>query len=91
MEFNFGLPKYRFFSACYKPILSVNQNAEGLHMTTFWKNLQQLAHGQLFNGGYLSAEVARAQAESVTKADGKRTCSDDTVRRPPHPQIAAYR
>ncbi|HET7064592.1 MAG TPA: hypothetical protein VFI49_09970 [Rudaea sp.] len=60
-------------------------------MTTFWKNLQQLAHGQLFNGGYLSADVARAQAESVTKANAQRTCPNDTVRRPPHAQIAAYR
>jgi len=91
MEFNFGLQKYRFFTRRYKPILSFHQNAEGLQMSTFWKNLQQLAHGQLFNGGYLGADVARAQAESVTKADDKRTCSNDTVRRPPHPQIAAYR
>ena len=60
-------------------------------MSTFWKNLQQLAHGQLFNGGYLSPDVARTQAESVAKADDKRICSNDTVRRPPHPQIAAYR
>jgi hypothetical protein len=33
-------------------------------MTAFWKNLQQLAHGQLFHGGYLSPDVARTQAES---------------------------
>jgi hypothetical protein len=91
MEFNFGLQKYRFFTRRYKPILCVNQNAEGLHMTTFWKNLQQLANGQLFNGGYLSAEVARAQANSATKAEVPRTCSNDALRRPPHPQIAAYR
>jgi len=91
MEFNFGLQKYRFFARRHKPILCVNQNAEGLHMTTFWKNLQQLAHGQLFNGGYLSPDVARTQAESVIKTDVKRPCSNDTVRRPPHPQIAAYR
>lgn len=91
MEFNFGLQKYRFFTRGYKPILSVNQNAEGLNMTTFWKNLQQLAHGQLFNGGYLSADVARTQAKSVTKAEAQRNASNDTVRRPPHPQIAAYR
>jgi hypothetical protein len=91
MEFNFGLQKYRFFARRYKPILCVNQNAEALHMTTFWKNLQQLAHGQLFNGGYLGVDVARAQAKSVTKADAQRTCSNETVRRPPHPQIAAYR
>jgi hypothetical protein len=91
MEFNFGLQKYRFFARRYKPILRFNQNAEDLHMTSFWKNLQQLAHGQLFNGGYLRADVARTQAESVTKVDVKRTCSNDTVRKPPHPQIAAYR
>ena len=60
-------------------------------MTAFWKNLQQLAHGQLFNGGYLSADVARTQAQSATKAETKRTCPDDSVRRPPHAQIAAYR
>ena len=91
MEFNFGLQKYRFFGRRYKPILCVNQNAEGLHMTTFWKNLQQLAHGQLFNGGYLSPDVARTQAESVIKTEIKRNCSNEAVRRPPHPQIAAYR
>jgi hypothetical protein len=85
------LQKYRFFTRGYKPIFSFHQTAEGLHMTDFWKNLQQLAHGQLFNGGYLGKEVARTQAESVTKTDAKRTCSNDTVRRPPHPQIAAYR
>ena len=54
-------------------------------MTAFWKNLQQLAHGQLFNGGYLSPDVARTQAESVIKTEIKRNCSNDTVRRPPHP------
>ena len=91
MEFNFGLQKYRFFTRGYKPILSFHQNAEVLQMSTFWKNLQQLAHGQLFNGGYLSADVARTQAKSVTKETAPRTCSNDTVRRPPHPQIAAYR
>ena len=91
MEFNFGLQKYRFFTRRYKPILSFHQNAEGMNMTSFWKNLQQLAHGQLFNGGYLRPDVARTQAESVIKTDVKRPCSNDTVRRPPHPQIAAYR
>jgi len=60
-------------------------------MTTFWKNLQQLAQGQLFNGGYLSADVARTQANSTTKTDSQRTCSNDALRRPPHVQIAAYR
>jgi hypothetical protein len=60
-------------------------------MTAFWKNLQQLAQGQLFNGGYLSPGVARDQAKSLTKVDDKRTCSNDSIRRPPHPQIAAYR
>ena len=91
MEFNFGLQKYRFFTRRYKPILSFHQNAEGMNMSAFWKNLQQLAHGQLFNGGYLGADVARTQAESVTKPEVQRTCTNDTVRRPPHPQIAAYR
>ena len=91
MEFNFGLQKYRFFARGYKPILCFHQNAEGLKMTTFWKNLQQLAHGQLFNGGYLAPDVARTQAESVIKTDVKHARSNDTVRRPPHPQIAAYR
>jgi len=60
-------------------------------MADFWKNLQQLAYGQLFNGGYLGTDVARTQAESVTKTDVKRACSNDTVRRTPHAQIAAYR
>lgn len=60
-------------------------------MTAFWKNLQQLAHGQLFNGGYLSADVARERAETAAKAQDKRTCTQDSIRRPPHPQIAAYR
>jgi hypothetical protein len=91
MEFNFGLQKYRFFTRRYKPILSFHQNAEGMNMTSFWKNLQQLAHGQLFNGGYLSPDVARTQAESVIKTETKRNCSNEAVRRPPHPQIAAYR
>jgi len=91
MEFNFGLQKYRFFTRRYKPILCFDQNAEGRHMSTFWKNLQQLAQGQLFNGGYLSPDVARTQAESAAKAEVRRNCSNDSVRRPPHPQIAAYR
>ena len=60
-------------------------------MTAFWKNLQQLAHGQLFNGGYLSTDVARERAQSAEKADTERTCTRDSIRRPPHPQIAAYR
>jgi hypothetical protein len=85
------LQKYRFFTRGYKPILPFHQTAEGPNMTTFWKNLQQLAHGQLFNGGYLGTDVARTQAESVIKTEVKRTCTNDTVRRPPHPQIAAYR
>jgi hypothetical protein len=60
-------------------------------MTSFWKNLQQLAHGQLLNGGHLSAEVARELAKPEAKAETRRTCTDDAMRRPPHPQIAAYR
>lgn len=60
-------------------------------MTAFWKNLQQLAQGQLFNGGYLSADVARDQARSLSNVDDKRTCTNDLIRRPPHQQIAAYR
>lgn len=91
MEFNFGLQKYRFFSRGYKPILCLNQNVEGLDMTAFWKNLHQLAHGQLLNGGHLSGEVARQLAKPEAKVDTRRTCSDEAIRRPPHPQIAAYR
>jgi hypothetical protein len=60
-------------------------------MTAFWKNLQQLAHGQLFNGGYLGPDVARDQARALTKADDGSGCTKDPIRRPPHPQIAAYR
>ncbi len=59
-------------------------------MTVFWKNLQQLAHGQLFNGGHLGADVAHKLAESTSKRDDK-PCDNEFVRRPPHPQIAAYR
>jgi len=85
------LQKYRFFTRDYKPILCFHQTAEGPYMATFWKNLQQLAHGQLFNGGYLGTDVARTQDESAARPEVKRACSNDTVRRPPHPQIAAYR
>ncbi len=60
-------------------------------MTAFWKNLQQLAHGQLFNGGYLNADVARERARSAQKTIEKRISANDAIRRPPHPQIAAYR
>ena len=60
-------------------------------MTAFWKNLQQLAHGQLFNGGYLSADVARERAAAAEKTQAPRTASPDPLRRPPHTQIAAYR
>jgi hypothetical protein len=91
MEFNFGLQKYRFFARRHKPILCVNQNAEGRHMTTFWKNLQLLAQGQLFNGGYLSADAARAQVKPETKTERPRASPNDALRRPPHAQIAAYR
>ena len=60
-------------------------------MNTFWKNLQQLAQGQLFNGGYLSPDVARTQAKPETKTERPRASSNDALRRPPHAQIAAYR
>ena len=60
-------------------------------MTAFWKNLQQLAHGQLFNGGHVSTDAAHKLAQSAGKADDKQRCRGDFVRRPPHPQIAAYR
>lgn len=60
-------------------------------MTAFWKNLQQLASGQLFNGGYLGADLARERADAAEKARTTRTCPQEPVRRPPHPQIAAYR
>ncbi|HSE11241.1 MAG TPA: hypothetical protein VLB69_01285 [Rudaea sp.] len=60
-------------------------------MTAFWKNLQQLAHGQLFNGGHLGGEVARQLAKPETKLDTRRTRSNDAIRRPAHAQIATYR
>jgi hypothetical protein len=91
MEFNFGLQKYRFFTRRYKPILLFHQDVEGPNMTAFWKNLHQLAHGQLLNGGHLNGETVRQLAKPEAKLDAKRTCSSDAIRRPPHPQIAAYR
>ena len=60
-------------------------------MLAFWKNLHQLTRGQLFNGGYLGAEATRSEAEAVAKADDRRNCRSDPLRRPPHTQIAAYR
>jgi hypothetical protein len=60
-------------------------------MTTFWKQLQGLALGQLFNGGYLSVEAACKQANPEAKADDTRARTNDPIRRPPHVQIAAYR
>jgi len=34
-------------------------------MTPFWKNLHRLAHGQLFNGGYMDEKSATAIAAKV--------------------------
>jgi len=55
-------------------------------MTTFWKQLQRLALGQLFNGGYLSAPPASA------KPAAKPLPKDRTAEfgnRLPHAQIVA--
>jgi len=61
-------------------------------MTAFWKNLHQLAHGQLFNGGYLTEKTA---AQLAAKTNGT-TCRKPgrtgvEQRGPAHPQIAAFR
>ena len=89
MEFNFGLQKYRFFTRVYKPILSFHQNAEGMNMTSFWKNLQQLAHGQLFNGGYLGGRAAALpsrNAQPTPVAAGTRT--NERNQRLPNARVA---
>jgi hypothetical protein len=52
------LQKYRFFAGAGKPILCFHQIEEASAMTAFWKNLQALALGQLFNGGYLGGRTA---------------------------------
>jgi hypothetical protein len=52
------LQKYRFFAGAGKPILCFHQIEEASAMTAFWKNLQALALGQLFNGGYFGGRTA---------------------------------
>ncbi len=41
-------------------------------MNSFWKNISQLAQGQLFHGGYLSREtvIRLAQEKTCAKANG---------------------
>lgn len=59
-------------------------------MTTFWKNLHGLAHGQLFNGGYLAPSTAAALAAVKKSADSKCNAGD-CRQRSPWPRLAAYR
>ena len=61
-------------------------------MTAFWKNLQQLAHGQLFNGGYLTEKTAAPLAAKANTATCRKPGRAGAEQRgPAHPQIAAFR
>jgi len=86
------LQKHRFFSRAGKPMLSLHQIAQTSAMTTFWKNLQQIARAQLFTGGHLGASEVAAQAARMQEAP---TCQmpqrDDPNRGLRHVQIAALR
>ena len=61
-------------------------------MSTFWKNLHQVARGQLFNGGHLSASDIAAEAARIHKATPcEKPRRDDPNRGLRHVQIAALR
>jgi hypothetical protein len=60
-------------------------------MTPFWKNLQQLALGQLFNGGH-PAVAANTNDDAKRQAQTAKSAGNGTVgNRAPHLQIAACR
>jgi hypothetical protein len=55
-------------------------------MSTFWKNLAQVAQGQLFMGGHLSHAVVAGMANCAQPSKGKR---DDSCRdHLPWPRLA---
>ncbi len=59
-------------------------------MTAFWKNLQALALGQLFNGGYLGGRAAALpshNAQPTPAAAGTRT--NERNQRLPNARVAA--
>lgn len=55
-------------------------------MTTFWKNLAQVAQGQLFMGGHLSQAVVVEMAKCMNRNNGQRNdaCRDQL----PWPRLA---
>jgi hypothetical protein len=86
------LQKYRFFACRAKPILCIPQIEEDDDMSAFWKNLHGLAHGQLFNGGYIApqAVVEIAVKENARRKDSSR-CNQGCEQPAPWPRLAAYR
>jgi hypothetical protein len=62
-------------------------------MTAFWKNLNLLAKGQLFNGGYLvGPQHAAAKTKDLPQRhDVSREPTIGAATRLPHRQIAAFR
>jgi hypothetical protein len=55
-------------------------------MSTFWKNLAQVAQGQLFMGGHLSHAVVAEMAKCAQPSQGQRNgaCGDHL----PWPRLA---
>jgi hypothetical protein len=67
------LQKRRFFIGACVRIFAFRSTLEGSQMTTFWQSLAQIAHGQLFLGGHLSAAaVTRLTHRVEAPCDGKR-------------------
>jgi len=59
-------------------------------MTPFWKNLHQLAQGQLFNGGYLGENSATRIAANVVaeRNDRPRAAGEAPAQRLPTRLVA---
>ena len=60
-----------FLRAASKPILCFHQIEEASAMTAFWKNLQRLALGQLFNGGYLGGRAGTLPSRNAQRHSGR--------------------
>ena len=56
-------------------------------MTTFWKELQRLAFGQLFNGGHFGARPPEAQPTAAVQPQRERTIA--AGQRVPQARVAA--
>ena len=55
-------------------------------MKGFWQNLSQVAHGQLFNGGYLSREAV--QRLSAPRTRGKKVRARPQCKQVVWPRLA---